>query len=70
MLNYPIQEYMVIDDFNDFLSRFDKTMNSLDEFAYGLMDVDQFLTRKNKIYLQQKKGGTVPYDYVISDGFV
>jgi hypothetical protein len=45
-------------------------MNSLDEFAYGLMDVDQFLTRKNKIYLMKKKGGTVPYDYVVADGFV
>lgn len=69
MLNYPIQEYMLLEDVNEFLRRFSETMNGLDESVYGQMQEEEFLTRTNKIFLQPKKGGIIEHDYVIARGF-
>jgi hypothetical protein len=69
MLNYPVQEYQVIEDMNKFLIRFDDIMKNLDDKVYGLMDVEGFLSRKNSIYVQQKQGGVIEHEYVISEGF-
>ena len=41
-------------------------MKNLDDNVYGVMDFDDFLNRKNTIFMQPKKGGTIAHDYVIS----
>jgi hypothetical protein len=33
------------------------------------MDFDEFINRKNRIYLQPKQGGIISYDYYINEGF-
>lgn len=59
MLNYPVQEYMKVEEMNDFLRRFDEVMSNLDDSVYGVMDFNKFLKTKNKIYVQPKKGVAV-----------
>ena len=44
---------------NDFLVRFDEMMKNLDDNVYGMMEFDEFLMRKNSIYVQPKKGGII-----------
>ena len=34
-------------------------MSTLDDSVYGVMDFDEFLDKKNSIYLQPKTGGMV-----------
>lgn len=70
MINYPINEYFLLGDVQDFMQRMQSKMGNLELLTYGLVDQQKVNQTVNTLEVYYRRGGVSTYAWTLEEGIM